>query len=348
MTSNPLLPWSISADEFPADGSASDQLEFLLGYAILAPSPHNTQPWLFRVNAKDVELFADSDRALPVADPNGRELVISGGAALFNLRVAAEHFGRTYHLELEPAPENADLLARFQLDLHAETPSEHLLLFDAIPRRRTCRHAFETTPIPEELLEAWSDAAARHGAWLRLVTEASARLDLAELIAAGARRQWADKRFRAELARWSRLKPHECEDGYPITALGVNSMLSFAGPSLVRTFNLGKSQANTDREIALHSPVLAILGTDGDDVRSWLDAGQAMENIFLIAAAEGLQTSYLNQPFEVPDLREQLAEMIGNPGYPQVLIRLGVGPEVPPTPRRPVKKLLVARLSVHH
>ncbi|MHB8520346.1 MAG: hypothetical protein ACYDH9_06275 [Limisphaerales bacterium] len=46
-----LQPWSISADDFPASSFASDQLEHLLGYAVLAPSTHNTQPWLFRINA---------------------------------------------------------------------------------------------------------------------------------------------------------------------------------------------------------------------------------------------------------------------------------------------------------
>ena len=75
-----LQPWRINADGFPASGFATDRLEYLLGYAILAPSPHNSQPWLFRLNTSDVEIFADRRRALPVTDPHGRELRLACGA----------------------------------------------------------------------------------------------------------------------------------------------------------------------------------------------------------------------------------------------------------------------------
>jgi len=342
-----LVPWQISADEFPADGSAADQLEFLLGYAILAPSPHNTQPWLFRLNAKDVEIFADPRRALHVADPDGRELAIACGAAIFNLRVAAEHFGRHYQVKIAPDPGNPYLLARFQLDLHGADDVEEVLIFNAITRRRTCRKAFVDQPMPQELLDAWTAAAAHHGVWLQVVREEPARLAVAELVAEADRIQWSDKRFRAELANWSRAKPFERGDGFPATALGINEWLSFAGPTLLRSFDRGGGQAATDREIALHSPVLAVLGTEADDAPSWMSAGQAMENVLLSACAEEFQASFLNQPIEVPELRPRLAETIGHAGFPQVLIRLGHGPEAAPTPRRAVRQLLVPHLSVH-
>jgi nitroreductase len=66
------------------------RLRFLLGYAILAPSSHNTQPWRFRLRGPTLDLLADRRRALPVVDPEDRALVISCGAALGHLRVAAE------------------------------------------------------------------------------------------------------------------------------------------------------------------------------------------------------------------------------------------------------------------
>ena len=50
--------------------------------AIRAPSSHNTQPWLFRIAGDHLGVMADRSRALPVADPQDRELVISCGAAI--------------------------------------------------------------------------------------------------------------------------------------------------------------------------------------------------------------------------------------------------------------------------
>ena len=58
-----LEPWAVSEDEFPKDGDAGEKLRFLVRYAILAPSGHNTQPWLFRVDDEAIELFADRARA---------------------------------------------------------------------------------------------------------------------------------------------------------------------------------------------------------------------------------------------------------------------------------------------
>ena len=72
----PSDPWKVSERDFPATGPIEAQLRFLLNYAILAPSKHNTQPWLFHVDQKSVELYADRTRVLSLVDANGRELII--------------------------------------------------------------------------------------------------------------------------------------------------------------------------------------------------------------------------------------------------------------------------------
>lgn len=66
----------------------------MLEAAVRAPSSHNTQPWLFAVRPDGIALYADRTRALPVNDPHDRELTVSCGAALLQLRVAAAAAGR--------------------------------------------------------------------------------------------------------------------------------------------------------------------------------------------------------------------------------------------------------------
>ena len=85
--------WNISGEDFPAIGTPVEQMEFVLNYAVLAPSNHNTQPWLFEIHGDAIHLFVDRSRALPMTDPEDREMLISCGAALLNLRVAMRHFG---------------------------------------------------------------------------------------------------------------------------------------------------------------------------------------------------------------------------------------------------------------
>src|SRR6266487_797924 len=86
-------PWTVSEADFPVTGPPTEQLQFLLSYAVLAPSEYNTQPWLFNVTNRTAQLYADRSRRLPRLDPDDRELVISCGAALLNLRLAPTHFG---------------------------------------------------------------------------------------------------------------------------------------------------------------------------------------------------------------------------------------------------------------
>ncbi len=343
----PLNPWQVSSDDFPADSYASDQLEFLLAYAVLAPSNHNSQPWLFRINSTDVEIHADRHRAIRVIDPHDRELTISCGAALFNLRVAAEYFGHQYTVDLLPAPDDKTLLARFHLGLRADTGAEDVLLFHAITQRHTNRSAFQPDPVPRELLESLQEAAMAEEAWIQFIEGAEERGVIADLVAQADRLQWADRHFRQELAKWIRPKGDTTRDGIPAHEAGVHDWLSFAGPLLVRSFDRGGGVAARDREIAEHSPVLAILGTHKEDRASWLAAGQALQHVLLKARMEDVWASFLCQPIEVPELRQQLAGMFEGEVFPQVLLRLGFGPKVPASPRRSPREMLIQHDHKH-
>src|SRR5215472_15330294 len=101
-----------------ANGTTAGQARVLAGHARLliavatrAPSVHNTQPWRFRVSPEVVELWTDPRRKLR-ADPSGREMLISCGAALFGLRLAIRSLGYLPVTELLPDPAQLRLMAR--------------------------------------------------------------------------------------------------------------------------------------------------------------------------------------------------------------------------------------------
>ena len=91
--------WNVKEKGFPIKGSMEEKLKFLLNYAILAPSSHNTQPWKFSIKGNSIEVYADLTRQLSEVDPENRELYTSIGCAIANLLIAAEHFGFGYKLE---------------------------------------------------------------------------------------------------------------------------------------------------------------------------------------------------------------------------------------------------------
>ena len=263
---------ALAAKQFPHIGSPRDQLRFCLRYAVLAPSIHNTQPWRFRLGEKDVELWSDAGRGLSVVDPSGRELVISCGAALANLRIAVEMFGHVPEMALLPEPEETRLLARLSMGERKAAPPETTLLFHAIPFRRTNRKAFEDWPVPADVVRLLQDAALEEGAWL-VPVESDRKVALADLVAEADRAQLDDPSFRSELAAWT-----------ATMASGGESA------NVVRTFEWQPTAlAARDRELALGSPILAVLGTGEDDARAWMRAGLALERVLLRATAMGLQ-----------------------------------------------------------
>ena len=83
--------------------------------ATRAPSVHNTQPWRWRASPDVLELFVDRTRRLPATDPDGRNMIISCGAALHHAQVVATALGWAPSVTRHPDPGSPDLLARLEL-----------------------------------------------------------------------------------------------------------------------------------------------------------------------------------------------------------------------------------------
>lgn len=305
----------------------------LLNLTVRAPSSHNSQPWVFRFNSESVELLADRTRALPVNDPDDRELVVSCGAALFHLRIAALHLGLTAKTTLLPDESDPDLLARVELATAAQAPGPVADLVKAIPRRFTCRQRFTAEPVPAAVLAELAHAAREEWGELVVLASEAARRDAAALIAEGDAMLWANPSWRRELAAW--MHPRRRGDGLVVPGLAWP-----VAQWVVRSFDMGGGVAAKDQQLAEHSPVLALLTTVANRPRCWLEAGQALARVLLTACSFGLQASYLNQPVQVAVLRPRLTGLAGA-GVPQVLLRIGYPEaEQPASPRRAVEEVV--------
>lgn len=333
--------WRVDESELGAQASAADKLRFALRYAVLAPSSHNTQPWRFALDGETVTLNADRLRALPVADPYDRELVISCGAALLNLRVALSHFGLAYAITLFPSPADPDMLARLRLVPDGHVDASLAPLFGAIVQRVTTRLPFADEPVAPDVRERLARAAQAEGVEIACVHAHDERTRLAEWIAEADRRQFDDPRFRRELAGW--IHSSRRDDGMPLYAEGVGTLLDFATPLVtlaIRTFDIGGGVAAAHQALAAGSPLIVCIATGADDAPAWLAAGQALERVLLTGVSDGLTASYVNQPIEVEALRERLRATLKIDGAPQLLLRMGRGPAVAHAPRRPLADVI--------
>ncbi|MGW1255674.1 Acg family FMN-binding oxidoreductase [Streptomyces sp. NPDC002513] len=310
-------------------------LEVLLAAAVAAPSLHNTQPWRFRVNPDDqlLEVRAVPARQLSVADPDGRAQHLSVGAAVFNLRLAAEHLGWRPDVRLLPDPAEPDLLADIRLIGRAD-PHDHrgreADLYDAIARRHSSRMPFTGRPVPDPVVAEMSAAAHTEGARLHVPDIVGTRR-LLRLTAVGEARNHASPARTAEARTWITAPGADRPYGIPVTALGPPDA---AGRLPMRDF--------TGPLPALHLPALrferhaqvALLWTSRDRQEDWLRAGQALQHALLTATVHGVRTSLLHQAMEWPDLRAATS-LFRKRCHPQLLIRFGYGPDGGRTPRAP-------------
>ena len=305
----------------------------LISRAVRAPSSHNTQPRRFRIDGDGVSIHLDPQRRLPVNDPDDRELVISCGCALMNLRVAAAAAGRGYRLETRPDGDRSTFLARLTWREN-EPDAEEAGLAPGIEHRRTVRQRFTLSAVPDEDVEALVAMAATEGATLRGIDPGEMRRHVADLVAEGDALQWRDPRWRRELAGW--MRPPQRGDGLAVPRVA----LPFARAAVTR-FDLGARVGRHDRELAEQAPRLLALGTEGDTRAARLRAGQALERVLLASSQLGLQASYLNQPIQVASLRRRLQEMLGDCGRPQILLRVGYPRSHPAcVARRPLEDVI--------
>jgi hypothetical protein len=317
------------------DGSIVPQVRAWLRAAVAAPSVYNTQPWLFRVTEREIEVYADPARRLDVVDPRGRELLISVGAALFNLRVAMLADGRTPVVRLLPDGEDGDLVARVRPGPAVAVSETVRLLAEAIPRRHTNRRPFEPIPVRPEVVADLCTAAAVEGGDL-VVADPALRDAVLGVVRAAEHVHRRDPDYYVELADWTAdLGPRR--DGVPPETFGPWSALEVVP---LRDFGLVKPVPRRETTEYESEPTIALLYSGGDDREHWVRSGQALERTLLTASVRGLASTLMTQPIEIPRLRE-LFTISATGAVAQAVVRFGYGPPSAPSPRRALSSVLV-------
>ena len=327
-----MTPWQIDEEDFPQQGSPTEKLTFLLRYAILAPSSHNTQPWRFAVGEDEIRVYADKSRWLKVADADQRELHVSLGCALENLLVAAEHVGYGHRVAYLPEEGEDDLIAAVTFEPDGEpAPFRPAELFDAITARRTNHNVYDGRPIPQEGLDRLQACCVEEGVLLHMTDEAAIKRRVDEMIVQADAEQFADPAWREELGYWM---------GQGV--FGTPWLMSKVAQLAVTYLNMGKGTAKKDSELLMSAPVLAVISTPSDDRASQVRAGQVFERVALMATTLGIRVHPMSQILEIPAFKAQVAELIPTPDVtPQHTFRLGYAePEEDHTPRRPFPEVL--------
>jgi nitroreductase len=179
-----------------------DHADEIVWAATRAPSYRNTQPWLIRVAARQVEVYADRSRSCPVADPEGRELFLGLGAAVFGARLALTRLRVRPVVGLSRDHAHPDLAAVIVAAGPVHAPDEDDRLYDQLGRRRTIWTPFTEEPFPVELEVELADRIRHEGATPRWLLEARTRRLVADLARHAAADRLEDRELRLETAHW--------------------------------------------------------------------------------------------------------------------------------------------------
>ena len=306
--------------------------------ACLAPSVHNTQPWRFTWDGTSYELFADTERGLTASDPDGRELVMSCGAALYNLRLALRKLGYDANVAVLPDVHEPRLLARITVAEAAPADPLERRSFAAMTRRHTHRGAFDDQPLAPDVAVALQRAAELESAQLVFVAAPGQRRHVLTLARAAERALSNDMDVQTEISDWTPSAETHRSDGVPVTAYAAEPL---AQPDDLAPRDYDQGRGYGIGEAVENAPgVIGVLVTEGDLQEDWLAAGQALERLLVSAAARGAFAALHSQLTEVPHLRNELRRELCVSGYPQILLRFGYAPDVLHTPRRPVDEVL--------
>ncbi len=316
-----------SAQEFPTYGPLAAKLEYLVQLATLAPSIYNTRPWKFSIVENGIDLYADRSRQLAIADPEGRELAISLGAALYILRLGLRRHGMQATLDYLPSSKHPDLFARITCKGSCDADAKDFELYDQILLRHNASGKMEPVQLVARESIFLRDAACREHVNLAWIQETYLRTLVAEMVREGDRLHFHNASYRQEFARWMRWNGSDQTDEVSGQALGYGSIAAGVAPWLVRHFDVGRYMAVQDSALIDSAPMLGVFCTPLDDVPNWLNTGQALCRLELRAAAMGLVCSVFNQPLQVPGLRARFAREYRFCAFPQAFIRVGLGPE---------------------
>jgi len=345
--------------------SQSDGPLTLVRAAILAASPHNTQPWLFKVTDKQIELYADTRRFPGALDPYLREQHIGLGCALENLILAATANGYNPTATLLPGklqaiPSNPEpeLVARVDLSSGSRQASE---LYDAIPHRHTNRAPYDLRPVPPEVTDALTAlTGGEPEVKIFLFNMESDRSRIVDLVAKANHDVYADpdvERGSQQWIRWNWRDIQKYRDGLTLDAFGLppltTAILKITPKPWLKMF-APRGNGDPYADLLRATPVFGLIAVrDRYDQEQSLRAGRIWQRAHLFLTSRGIAGRPINEAVELidherlrnqdPQTSAQLAELTHDAAWqPTFMFRIGYA--IRPahaSPRRPAKDVMI-------
>jgi hypothetical protein len=310
----------------------------LVRCATLAPSSHNTQCWKFALEKDAITILPDLSRRCPAVDPDDHHLFVSLGCAAENLIQAARAHGLRGEADFD------EIRNAVRITLSPVAP-EATDMFNAIASRQSTRAEYDGKPIASGDLTRLETATRSDRVRLLLLTDRPALENVLDFVVQGNTAQMNDKAFVDELKAWIRFNGADAVrlgDGLFSKSSGNPEGPAWLGGLMFGFFFTPKAENQKYVKHLRSSAGVAVFAGVKEDKAHWVEVGRSYERFALQATALGIRTAHVNMPVEVASLRPKFAEAIGlDRTRPDLVIRFGRGPTLPPSLRRPVQAVLI-------
>lgn len=328
-------------------GAYQDPRMRALSYAILAPNPHNMQPWQVRLEGDDgLVLFCDKTRLLPETDPFSRQITLGFGTFLELLRIAAAQEGITTHITPFPEGENMQALdgrplayVRFEANTAEPDP-----LFRAILDRRSNREEYTSQNVETEKLKAIEDTSTLPGVTARTTGNSDLAARLRELTWNAHVIEMTTQRTLMESVNVMRIGKREVSAQPNGLALEGPAMSAMNIAGLVNRDTLGDQTSTAFlqgmklfQKLALSARAFGWLLSGNATRADQLNAGRAYARLNLKATELGLAIHPWSQSLqEYPEMADQYGkvhQLLSEGQTVQMLVRIGYARQVIAAPR---------------
>ena len=276
-------------------------LKAIVEAGTMAPSGDNLQPWKFFADHTGVDVYVDPAATHDIYDFRRRGSLASVGAAVENIVVAAEHFGRAVEVKLFPSRDNPDLVARINFTGAPMPPADEKDLYLEIRRRAVNRNLYKNIPLTPEQKETFTSLphAMRVSGSVRFVEASEKRRALARVLNNSDRLLFLNRPLHDGLFKYFRWTPKEIEekrDGLDVKTLGLakadQGMLrllqSWPLTQLFGFFGAADIVAKkTEQQYSTGSAIIAIV-RENDSEEDFLTGGRMSERLWLMADRMGL------------------------------------------------------------
>jgi hypothetical protein len=317
-----------------------------LSYALLAPSSHNTQPWRIDLGDADrIHVYADPRRALPRADPQNRQLLVSQGCFVETCSIALMQHGWSGRVvSLRDDDRDSALAGKVpvaSIELSRGAPRPEPSLFGAIVGRHTNKRPYDPERvIPSRHLDAIVAAAGVEGCEVQLVTDRARILCLAQFCDDAMAIDVSDRARNQETAEWFRFDDDEVarnRDGFGLAQGGVGGLRKWMAESFFLSRSgaadpkgaFAKKSVELAREQASSASAFAWVKTAQNRGADQVAAGRSYVRAQLAAESLGVRTHPFSQLLqEYPAMASLRARFKGEFGVAsgetvQMLFRLG-------------------------